>query len=179
MFYLYPDVRKTLAQSRFSAALELTRNGHYESAEKLYQELIRSDPDSLWFNYALAENMEYQQRLAEASRLYKATLLLYPDDIAIAARLVNVLIIQGQPKSALGIARQLFDQHKNQPRIHQLLVTIYKELNDEPLRKLAEADYHWFGGNKKHAKRLYKMLLDNGELGVANEEGVNEKLGSD
>lgn len=179
LFYLYPDIQALLTQSRFSLALEHTRNGRYVTAEKLYQELIQTDPDSLWFNYALAENMEYQQRLTEASSIYKSTLLLYPDDIAIAARLVNVLVVQGQPQSALEIALQLFEKHKNQPMIYQLLVDIYTKLDNDSLRQLAEANYHWFSGNKKHARVQFKDLLSKGLLDAVNQERVKEKLNSD
>jgi len=179
LFYLYPNDRAKLAQSRFSAALEHTRNGRYSDAEKLYLELTRSDPDSLWFNYALAENMEYQQRLLDASNLYNETLLLYPDDIAIAARLINVLILLEQPESALKIAFLLYDEHKAKPRIHQLLVTIYQKLDNAPLKQLAEANYHWFNGNEKFARKQFKLLLAEGKLDIANEEGIKEKLSSD
>ncbi len=178
LFYMYPDNRWSHAQSRFSLALDNTRNGRYADAEKIYLELIESDPDSLWFNYALAENMEYQQRLSEASVLYQSTLLLYPDDIAIATRLINVLLAQNKPDNALTITMQLYEKHKENPTIYQLLADIYSDLNDDLLRQLAEANYHWYNGNKKHAEIQYKALLSKGILDAANEESIKEKLNS-
>jgi len=178
LFYLYPDKQWSQTQSRFSLALEYTRNGRYVDAEKIYNELIESDPDSLWFNYALAENMEYQQRLSEASLLYQSTLLLYPEDIAIAARLVTVMLAQDLPGNALKIAMQLYEKHKDDPTIYQLLADVYSDLNDDLLRQLAEANYHWYNGNKKQAEIQYKALLSRGGLDAANEESMKEKLGS-
>ncbi len=178
LFYMYPDKQWSHAQSRFSLALEYTRNGRYVDAEKIYNELIESDPDSLWFNYALAENMEYQQRLSEASLLYQSTLLLYPDDIAIAARLINVLLARNMPDNALEISLQLFEKHKDDPTIYQLLVDIYSDLGNVALRQFAEANYHWYNGNKEQAEIQYKALLSKGILDASNEEWINEKLGS-
>jgi len=175
---LYPDKLWAHAQSRFSLALEYTRNGRYADAEKIYLELVESDPDSLWFNYALAENMEYQQRLTEASQLYESTLLLYPDDIAIATRLINVLLAQNRPNNALQITMQLFEKHKDDPTIYQLLTDIYSDLNDDLLRQLAEANYHWYNGNKQQAEIRFKALLSRGVLDAANEESIKEKLNS-
>ena len=66
----------------------LTRNGQYRSAEGIYKTLIKEDPDSIWYSYALAENLDYQDRLEEATTLYESMLLLYPDDFALGVRLV-------------------------------------------------------------------------------------------
>ena len=176
LFYLYPENLPNQTVSRFSLALGYTRNGQYIEAEKIYRELIDSDPDSLWFNYALAENMEYQQRLTEASQLYHSTLLLFPDDLAIATRLVNVLLLQDLPQKALDIAMQLYENHKTKPTIYQLLVDTYTKLDNAPLRQLAEANYQWYNDNKKQAKIQYKALLSKGLLDVADEARVKEKL---
>lgn len=176
LFYLYPDGRGTGGNTRFSVALGHMHHGRYGAAQKIYQELLENDPDSLWFNYAMAENLEFQKRLSEAEKIYQSTLLLYPEDMAIAARLVNVLLAQGQPDNALEIALQVYDKQKKDPEIYQLLVKIYEKLEMKPLRELAEAKYHWLVGNKKHARTLFKKLIANGELDTAEEEWVKEKL---
>lgn len=179
LFYMYPDNKESRSHSRFSLALEHTRNGRYTIAEKIYQELLLTDPDSIWFNYALAENMEYRNHLETATQLYRSMLLVYPADIAITARLVNVLLVQNQPETALNIVMQLYEEHKAQSRVYKLLSDIYRKLNNDPSRQLAEANYHWFSGNKKQARIQFKALISKGILDAADAESIKEKLALD
>lgn len=179
LFYLYAESVSLNKQNSFSKALDLTRNGQYRKAEKHYLELIETDPDSLWYSYALAENMEYQQRLEDAHQLYQSMMLLYPDELALGTRLVGVLLRQDQLEKALETTHRLAQQHENKVKIYQLMVEIYSRLGDEPLKQLAEANYHWFNGNKKQAKKLFNALLSGGQLDLPSEERVRVKLDKD
>ncbi len=176
LFYLYPDMDDASIKSRFSLALEYTRNGRYEKAGKIYRELIQTDPDSLWFNYSLAQNMEYRKQLKSALDIYQSLLLLYPDDLAVTSRLVHILLTQNKAEEALKYIQLIFENHKKEPGIYELLVDVYSRLENESLKQLAEANYHWFNGNKKRAKILFKALLAQGSLDIANTESVKEKL---
>lgn len=174
--YLYPNLSPVQQKSQFNRALELTRNGQYLAAENLYTALIRSDPDSIWYSYAMAENMEYQERTDEAVELYRGMLLLYPDDFALGVRLAKALIKQHKYLAALETIYRLEQDHENQILVYQLLVEVYSELGKEPQRAMAEADYHWFNGNKKQARKLYNALLDKGVLDTVSEEKIKHKL---
>lgn len=176
LFHLYPENVSLSKKNKFSRALHLTRNGHYKKAEKLYLDLIESDPDSLWYSYALAENMEYQQRLDDARQLYQSMMLLYPDDLALGNRLVGVLLRQDKLEKALETTRRLALQHEKQAQVYQLLVNIYTRLDNQPLKQLAEANYHWSNGNKEQAIKLYNVLLSGGQLDLVSEERVRVKL---
>lgn len=176
LFYLYPQHGVSHQKSQFSQSLELTRNGRFTQAEKHYLELIESDPDSIWYRYALAENMEFQQRLDDATQLYHSMLLLYPDDFAITVRLIKALISQGALEQALEKSSGLVDKNEQQVLGYQLLVEIYSKMEKEPDRQLAEANYHWFSGNKKQAVKLFEGILAQGKLDAVNEERVKAKL---
>lgn len=174
--YLYPHLSPDRYKSQFYQALELTRNGQYKAAESLYRALVREDPDSIWYSYALAENMEYQGKLSDAAQLYRSMLLLYPDDFALGARLAKVLIKQDLNQQALETISILQQDHENQVLVYELLVEVYTRLGREAFRKLAEANYHWFNGNREQAKKLYRALLAQGQLEPGVEERIKLKL---
>lgn len=176
LLYLYPQLAPSGQGSLFSKALQLTRNGQFKSAENIYLQLIKDDPDSIWFSYALAENLDYQDRLTEAANLYKSMLLLYPDDFAIGVRLAKILMKQKQYSGALEIISRLQRDHEKEILVYQMQVEIFSELNQKPFRQLAEANYHWFNGNRKQAQKLFNALLAQGVLDAGNEERIKLKL---
>jgi predicted Zn-dependent protease len=176
LLYLYPQLSYSGKKSEFFEALQLTRNGQFKQAENIYHTLIQSDPDSIWYSYALAENLEYQGRLDESAQLYRSMLLLYPDDLAIGARLAKIYIKQERYSLALGLVERLLNDHENETLVYELQVKIYTALSNDVSRQLAEANYHWFNGSRERAKKLFKALLAQGVLDAGREEGINLKL---
>ena len=176
LLYLYPQLPDSGNKSEFFKALQLTRNGQLKQSERIYLALIQSDPDSIWYSYALAENLDYQGRLDESAQLYRSMLLLYPDDLAIGARLAKIYIKQKKYKFALDMVERLANDHENETLVYELQVEIYTALSDDTSRQLAEANYHWFNGNRKQAEKLFKGLLSRGVLDAGREEGVKLKL---
>ena len=43
-------------------------------------------------------------------------------------------------------------------------------------QQFAEANYHWFNGNKDLAQKLFKALLAEKELDAGDEESIRQKL---
>jgi predicted Zn-dependent protease len=178
LFYLYPD-KSANRDSRFYLALDNMRNGRYAVADKILQELLRFDPDSLWLNYVWAQNLELAGRLDEAARVYEASLMLYPDEIAITVRLAKLLLSRQKAQQALSWVLKIADRHKTRAEIYLLLVEIYRTLGRDSLRQLAEANFHWYDGNKKQARKLFKALLTSGSLDAAQEAEIRQRMGSD
>lgn len=176
LLYLYPELSYSGEKSEFFKALQLTRNGQLKQAESIYRTLIERDPDSIWYSYALAENLDYQGRLDESAQLYKSLLLLYPDDLAIGARLAKAYMKQSRYESALNIAERLVNDHESETLVYQLQVEIFTALSKDAYRQLAEANYHWFNGNRELAEKLFKALLARGVLDAGREEGIKLKL---
>ncbi len=167
----------TLAtQSRFYQVLQLIRNGDYETAEKRLGLLIDEDPDSVWYQYALAENRQYQNRLEAAAEIYRSLLLLYPDDFAIGAELVTVLLKLENYDEVLEWLEKLALNHENKALFHRLKVNLYQKTNNPSARQLAEANYHWYSGNYDRAKKQFQTLIDNNQLTAAEETRVKEKM---
>jgi predicted Zn-dependent protease len=109
-------------------------------------------------------------------KIYQSLILLYPDDLAITIKLVNTLIQLKQYDKALEYAQRVLKQNEQNPESYQMLVQLYKFLDQPNLQQLAEADYHWYNGNHKQAEKLYKVLINKGLLDVVNEQKVKDKL---
>jgi len=177
LFYLYSfDSISSNSNTQFSQALLHTRNGRYDMADQIYQTLTKTDPDSLWYKYAYAENMEYQGRTLDAAEVYQAALLLYPDELSIGIRLVASLLTQKQFQTALDRALKLMQKYQSSPQVYQSLVRVYTLMENELMRQFYEAHYHWYSGNRDLAKVQFKALLSQGKLDTSNELKVKEKL---
>lgn len=176
LFHMYPNYAHVEQKTDFTQALELSRNGRYEQANEKLQRLVRSDPDSIWFNIAFAENLELTGDHAQALERYNSLLLLYPDDLAILDKLVSLLIKLDQSAQALKVVQQVAVKLHDEPLYHSMLVKIYRANGKTFLSQLAQADFHWFNGNKKHAVYLYNSLLTSQELDNATKEKIKDKI---
>lgn len=174
--FIYPEVGHPAQQSEYYKALTLMKKGLYEESSRQLRRLKKRDPDSIWISYALAESLMYQARYDEALKIYQSLLLLYPEDLAITSKLVNVLVLTEKYAQALDYAQRVLKQNEDQPESYKMLVQIYQELKQTNRQQLAEANFHWYSGNRTQAKKLYKALIDKGELDVINEQKVKEKL---
>jgi beta-barrel assembly-enhancing protease len=174
--YVYPGPSKQQQSSAFYLALELMKKGLFKEASERLSQLRSKDPDSIWVSYAQAESLVFQSRYKEALKIYQSLMLLYPDDLAITIKLVNTLIELKEYDKALEYAQRVFIQNEQRPEGYQMLVQLYKLLDRPNLQQLAEADYHWYNGNREQAIKLYKELINKGLLDVVNEQRVNDKL---
>lgn len=174
--YLYPQLFITRPTSDFYRALELTRNGQYQQGESLLRQLIAIDPDSIWYSYALADNLQFQSKLKQAESIYQSMLLLYPDDFAIGLRLAQIHIDRGLFSQARDLLLALQGANQEESRLYQLLAEVYRELGDSLPQKIAEADYHWYVGNHELARKLYKNLLEKEQLGPMEAERISKRI---
>jgi len=175
LFYLYPQSSEHRS-SRFAQALDAMQNADYLKAERLLRELLSIDPDSLWLNYALAENLQMQRKFDQAKALYRDILLLYPEDLAISLKLSQLLLQQNKYHQALAVIEPLAQKFKTSPAVYKVLVEVYSRL-DRPLQKqLAEANFHWYNGNKDLAIKQFKALLKRADIDVALAAELSQKI---
>ena len=174
--YLYPELGASDRKSDFFKSLSLMHQGQFEQATSSLQQLSKHDPDSIWINYALAESLDFQQKYDAAVKIYNSLLLLYPEDLAITIKLVNVLTQKKQYQLALENAHRAVQQNEKEASGYKMLVELYKLTRDPVLEQLAEANYHWFSGNRKQAVVLYRALINEGLLDLVNEQKVKERL---
>jgi len=174
--FIYSLDTRVDGDTLFDQALRLSRNGQYSAAEKQLLKLVARDPDSIWFRYALAENLQFQNRLQEAADIYRSLLQLYPDDFAIGAELVKVLLKLQQFDETLKWLDKLLINHEKESLTYRLKVELFEKTNKEIPRQLAEANFHWYNGNEERAKKLYQALIEKGELDAAEESQIKEKI---
>ncbi len=176
LLYKYAPNLKLGKKTPFYQALIEMKNGNYQQAEDIYKALAVSDPDSFWYKYARAENYLYQDRQQQSIELFESMLLLYPDNYAIGEQLVKIYLNTGENDKALRLIDLLGGLAVQNPKVYQLKSDVYTALGDEPLRRLAEADYHWFNNNKKYAKKQYKVLLREENFDIVTAEKIKQRI---
>lgn len=179
LHYTLADAEPQVSSHEFARALALMGQGRNIDAEKLLTALSEQDPDNLWYRYALAESLVLRRQYDRASDIYASLMLLYPDDEVIAIRLIDSLQASGQIDEALQLGLKLESEHGGDARVYKRLVSLYRISGEESLQHYAEANYHWFGGDRKQAIKLYNSLLEQGLLNIVEEEKVRRRLASE
>jgi len=123
--------------------------------EKLYQQ----DSDNIWYGYAYAESFEYLKRPEQAEQVYRKLLEIYPDQLSLSLRLVQLLKTQENYEEALVIARRLEKRFPYERNVYKDLADIYDQLEQPVLRIMAEAAYHLITGNLDQATRLLETVI--------------------
>lgn len=178
--HLYPNkLLDGQSEDRFAQALSKIRNGDFHGAHRMMEKLRKEDPDSRWYATAMAGNLVNLKQNAKAEELYHSMLLLYPEDLSVALELVDLLIARDASKEALGVIQDLRTFHGKNAVFHRALVEVYSSTGQVIPRKLAEADYHWYSGHVRYATKLFKQLLNDAELTVAQRAGIQERLDSE
>jgi len=176
LLHLYPLRATRRKGSRFAQALSMMQQGEYERAGRLLDRLIGTDPDSIWYRSAAAENLLRQQRPAEAAAAYRALLELYPGHVGISLRLSEVLLQQGETDAAARLLEGLRQERRVDLRLYTLLTRLYRQQGRTLQMSLAQADYHWLKGNRQLAARQYRRLLADAALSLAEREKIEQKL---
>jgi predicted Zn-dependent protease len=140
-------------------ALATMQAGEYRLADPLLEALYRDDNENIWYSIAYGENLEYLRRSADAERVYRNLLAIFPGDYILSMRLLSLLHSEGRDQDALQIARRLETDYPQQQQVYFALSSIYGAL-DRPLPKMmAEAEFHRLGGNTQQSIRLYDQVL--------------------
>lgn len=178
--HLYPNkLLGVHSENQFAEALGKIRNGDYVEAQKMMEKLRIEDPDSRWYATAMAGNLVNLEQNGKAEELFRSMLLLYPEDLSVALELVDLLVARNASKEALSVIQDLRTFHGENPVFHKALVRVYSATGQSVVRKIAEADYHWYSGHTKHATWLFKQLLNEGELTLVQRAGIEERLDSE
>ncbi len=161
--------------SEYLRALALIKAGQHERADSLLAALYDRDSENIWYSIAYAENLELQQREAEAELVYRRLLDIFPGDYVLSMRLLRLLKLEGRNRSALLLARRLENEHPESKEVYFELAEIYAALGRPALRMMAEAEFHRLNGNPKQAVKLYDAILASGKADLATESKAREK----
>ncbi len=163
-------------KGQFRQALSKIKTGEELAANAFLDALYNSYNDNFWYGYVYAENLEFLNRSSEAEAVYRQLLEIYPDDFIISLNLMRMLKDSGRFDQALSIGRQLEIKYPDNKSIYFELVDLYRQLDQDLLGMLAQADYHRVTGSIKMAMKLYSQVLASPGVDLATESRVREKL---
>ena len=161
---------------QFRQALSKIKAGEELAANASLKALYNNYNDNLWYGYAYAENLEFLNKSNEAEAVYRQLLEIYPDDFIISLNLMRMLKGRGRFDQALVIGRQLENKYPDDKTVYFELVDLYRQLDQDLLEMLAQADYHRLTGSIEQAIKLYGQILASPGVDLATESRVREKL---
>jgi predicted Zn-dependent protease len=176
LYFIYPEAEPTERDTEYRHALKLMETGDFSAARAALEQLVGKDPDSMWYRYSLAICEQLQGNFARANQIYRRLLLLYPQDLVLGLKLGRNLLAMGSIQDAKSLFESMRKFHLEQPSLYQGLVELYQASGDDQARQLAEADYHWYGGNQKRAVQLYQVMLSDQQLDLVSEQKLRQKI---
>ena len=161
--------------SGYMRALAATRGRAYQQADSKLEALYRDNDENIWYGIAYAENLEHLAREAEAEKIYRHLLNIFPSDYVLSMRLLRLLNRVGRSQEALDIARQLEFEYPLEQQVYFALSEIYKSLQRPALQLMAEAEFHRLTGNSRQSIRLYDQVLTLADADAATVLKAREK----
>ncbi len=161
---------------QFRQALSKIKTGEELAANVSLNALYNDYNDNLWYGYAYAENLEFLNKPNEAEAVYRQLLEIYPDDFIISLNLMRMLKDSGRFDQALVIGRQLEVKYPDDKAIFFELAALYRQLDQNLLEMLAQANYHRLAGSIEQAIKLYSQILSSPGIDLATESKVQKKL---
>ena len=161
--------------SDYLRALAATRDRAYQQADASLEALYRDNNENIWYGIAYAENLENLNRDAEAEKIYRHLLNIYPGDYVLSMQLLRLLARAGRPQDALDIARRLEFENPGEQQVYFALSEIYKLLKRPALQMMAEAEFHFLNGNSRQSIRLYDQVLASADADPATLLKAREK----
>jgi predicted Zn-dependent protease len=161
--------------SDYLRALAATRDRAYQQADARFEALYRDSNENIWYGIAYAENLEHLHREAEAEKIYRHLLDIFPGDYVLSMRLLSLLNRVGQPQEALDIARRVEFENPGEQQVYFVLSEIYRSLKRPALQMMAEAEFHRLNGNSRQSIRLYDQVLVSADADPATLSKAREK----
>jgi predicted Zn-dependent protease len=161
--------------SDYLRALAATRSRAYQQADARLEALYRDSDENIWYGLAYAKNLEYLHRDAEAEKIYRHLLDIFPGDYVLSMQLLRLSNRMGRPQEALDIARRLEFENPGEQQVYFVLSEIYKSLKRPALQMMAEAEFHRLNGNSRQSIRLYDQVLASSDADMATLSKAREK----
>jgi predicted Zn-dependent protease len=165
-FALFKDYLQYISSDHLSQqgdaylrALAMMQAGNYLLADPLLEALYREDDENIWYSVAYAANLENLRRDADAEKVYRHLLAIFPGDYVLSMRLLSLLNGEGRHEEALQIARRLEIDYPERQQVYFALSTIYEALNRPVPKLMAEAEFQQLTGNTDQSIRLYDQVL--------------------
>ncbi|HHJ13203.1 MAG TPA: M48 family peptidase [Gammaproteobacteria bacterium] len=133
---------------RYGRALVLARTGHPRQAEDLLRQLHASDPDRIMYRIDLAQQLLEQGRREQGLALLKATLVLYPGDLAVGRAYAEALLAAGRDRDARDVVLALLrDETARTPDLYALWARSTSRKGPAWETRFASAEAYYLQGN--------------------------------
>ena len=140
-------------------ALAMMKSGDYLRADPMLRALYEDNNENIWYSIAYGENLEYLGRTADAERIYRHLLDIFPGDYILSMHLLSLLNGEGRYEEALQVGRRLEIDYPQRQQVYFALSYIYGALNRPVPKMMAEAEFHRLTGNSRQSIRLYDQVL--------------------
>jgi predicted Zn-dependent protease len=142
---------------KFEFALLLAANDRYDQAESVMQKLQQSDPDRITYRLALAEIQRGARQTDEALAVYRDTLDLYPDDMAVVLPYATTLMDSGREEDAYQVLSDTTANHQENARAFKLLAQAAGATGHTVQTHTAMSQYYFLNGFTNQAIEQLKL----------------------
>jgi predicted Zn-dependent protease len=142
---------------KFEFALLLAANGRYDQAESVMQKLQQSDPDRITYRLALAEIQRGARQTDKALAVYRNTLDLYPDDMAVVLPYATTLMDSGREEDAYQLLSDATANHQENARAFKLLAQAAGATGHTVQTHTAMSQYYFLNGFTNQAIEQLKL----------------------
>ena len=142
---------------KFEFALLLAANDRYDQAESVMQKLQQSDPDRITYRLALAEIQHGARQTDKALAVYRNTLDLYPDDMAVVLPYATTLMDSGREEDAYQVLSDTTANHQENARAFKLLAQAAGATGHTVQTHTAMSQYYFLNGFTNQAIEQLKL----------------------
>lgn len=161
---------------RYGYALLLSKQRDYAQARELLARLHRDEPNRIAYRLALAQVEAADGKAAEAERLYRDGLRLYPRNTLLTLALAEHLLQHRDHGQATTLLRDLTRNGSAPPRAYELLAEAETRSGNKGIAHIALADYYQRTGETRTAIEQLNLARRSGGLDFYYQSLLEAKL---
>jgi len=150
---------------QYEYALLLSAAGKPDEAAKILEKLHRNDPDRIAYRLALANVYERGGNYAQALKIYKDSLDLYPGNLTFLLPYTGDLIVVNQASRAYKLASDISKDQYNNPLVYKLLAQASEATGRKIEMHEAMSQYYYLNGYTRDA--IQQLELASREPGLS------------
>jgi len=137
--------------AEYGYVLALIRTRQAGSALKRLRPMLKSKPESLLYQLAMAEALEQSGHVKQSLELYKKIQNNTPDNRAVTMYYASALIRNNQPEAARKLLRNLLDKSNNDSLLHQMYARASEKSKNIGDAYFHLAEYYYLNGSTETA----------------------------
>jgi predicted Zn-dependent protease len=142
---------------KYEFALLLAANDRYPQAETVMRQLQKADPDRITYRLALADILRGAKQPDKALAVYKDSLALYPDNMAIALPYATTLMDHGREEEAYQLLSEATGNNNENAKAYKLLAQAAGATGHKVQTHTAMSQYYFLNGFTNQAIEQLKL----------------------